>query len=244
MSNAAYLASRIKYSLLIVFLLVLNLLVVAFYDLELSRGVRLLSIAVLFIYYILKKGIKNKWITLSLLIFLVKDICFQVYEMSWGYKLYLLLGALAYITLVAERIPKLRNTKLSSSLIVITLLLILANSYTLHMLMETLSYQFKDLLEISLFYFYGAMMIILGVTAIVYNNKYNSNRSLLYTFLAFSFIFSDIAALFAYYFGFEMFYFFDRFFFIIAMGLFVNYGLNYKSAQEEYYQYELIDKNL
>ncbi|HCQ77352.1 MAG TPA: hypothetical protein DIV44_11135, partial [Leeuwenhoekiella sp.] len=65
-----------------------------------------------------------------------------------------------------------------------------------------------------------------------------------YIFFAFGFIFSDIAALFAYYFEFEIFYFFDRFFFLGAMAMLVQYGLNYESVKEEFYQYEMIDKNL
>ena len=87
-------------------------------------------------------------------------------------------------------------------------------------------------------------MMLLGVEAIAYNNKYNSTRSLIYTFFAFGFVFSDIAALFAYYFGFDIFYYFDRILFLSALGMYVHYSLNYESIREEYFQYEMIDKKL
>lgn len=226
--------------------LLLNLGVIGFYDLETSRLVRLVSIFSFLLYYVVAKKILNIWTITALLVLLIRDIFFQFYEQGWGYKFYLIFGTLFYLTIVLERLPKVSQIKFNPGVVLVTGLLVAANTYVLYIIMnmQMVTYTFHDSLEPILFYIYGAAMMVLGVQAISYNNKYNSNRSLMYIFFAFGFIFSDIAALFAYYFEFDVFYFFDRFFFISATALIVKYGLNYESVKEEYYQYEMIDKKL
>ncbi|WP_290478478.1 MULTISPECIES: hypothetical protein [unclassified Leeuwenhoekiella] len=188
----------------------------------------------------------NIWTVSALTLLFIRDIFFQFYEQGWGYKFYLIFGTLFYLTVVFERLPKFSELKFKPGVVLVTSLLVALNTYTLYIIMnmQMVTYTFHDNLEPILFYIYGAAMMVLGVQAILYNNKYNSNRSLLYIFFAFGFIFSDIAALFAYYFEFDLFYFFDRFFFIVATGLLVKYGLNFESVKEEYFQYEMIDKKL
>lgn len=229
------------YQLILVLVLV-NLLAIAFFDFEIGRLFRLISTGILFAYMFFKKQKANAWILMVIGLLVFKDVALQFYELAWGHKFYLLLGTLAYGVLVLERLPKLANIKINPSVIVVTSVLVAANTYTLYTIMDMLSYQFTDGVEITLFYLYGALMIILGVAAITYNNKYNSNRSLLFVFLAFGFIFADIAALFAYYFDFPTFYYLDRVLYLIGVGLLVNYGLNYESAKEEFFQYEMIEK--
>ena len=235
-----------KYLSFIGLLIVINLTIIALTDLETSRLTRLISIGTFFAYYLIKKELLNLWTVIAFLFFIGRDIFFQFYEEPWGYKSYLILGTLCYLTIVFERLPKISQINFKPGVVLITLILVAANTYTLYVIMNMsmVTYTFHDGVEPILLYVYGAAMMVLGVQAIAYNNKYNSNRSLLYIFFAFGFIFSDIAALFAYYFEFEIFYFFDRFFFLGAMAMLVQYGLNYESVKEEFYQYEMIDKNL
>ena len=244
MKITSYHRNRNSLIYLTVFLVLVNLVAIAMGNLQISRLVRLCSLAFFVTYYLLANGQKNKWITIALSVLLLKDIFFQFYEFSWGYKFYLGLGSLAYFCILKDRLPGVSNMSFNPVIIGITVLLVLANTYTLYMLMGMLSYTFNDNFEIALFYVYGALLIIIAVGAVINNNKYNSNRSLVYLFLALAFIFSDIAALFAYYFGQEELYYIDRLFFIAAGGLLLNYGLNTQDAREEFYQYEMIDKKL
>lgn len=226
-----------------VFLLILlNIIILLTLDLQLSRLARLISVAVFFVFYISTGKLKNIWVYLALFFFLGQEIFLQFYENSWGYKGYMTLGGLAYLVIIIECLPKFNRKPIRSGLIIVAILLILANAYTLHIIIDTLSIEFKDSFEIFLFYTYGALMMVLGLIAVIYNNKYNSTRSLRYAFLAFCFIFSDIAALFAYYFGFDYFYIISRLFFLVGIGLFVSYGLNFEIAREEIYEYEMINK--
>ena len=236
--------NRIYFLLFVILATLVNLTVIAFSDLESSRLTRLITVFLFFIYYTLDRQYFNIWMISALAFFVVKDIFFQFYEESWGYKLYLIFGTLGYITIVLERLPKISEITFKPAIVFITSLLVAANTYTLYIIMSMVTHTFHDGIEPVLLYLYGASMMLLGVEAIAYNNKYNSTRSLTYTFFAFAFIFSDIAALFAYYFNFDVFYFFDRFFFLSALGLYVHYGLNYESIKEEYFQYEMIDKKL
>ncbi|MFI8379435.1 hypothetical protein [Leeuwenhoekiella sp. NPDC079379] len=235
---------RIYFILFVTLAILVNLTVIAYMDLETSRLIRLITVFIFFIYYTLNRGFLNIWMLSVLAFFFVKDVFFQFYEEAWGYKLYLIFGTLGYLTIVLERLPKLSEIKFKPGIVLITTILVAANTYTLYIIMNMVSYTFHDGVEPVLLYLYGASMMLLGVEAIAYNNKYNSTRSLIYTFFAFGFVFSDIAALFAYYFGFEIFYYFDRFLFLSALGMYVHYSLNYESIREEYFQYEMIDKKL
>lgn len=242
--NSIKTRSNIYFVLLITLAIAVNLLVIGFSDLETSRLIRLTTVILFSLYFIIKKKYYSFWIFSALLFLCIKDVFFQFYEESWGYKLYLIFGTLAYVTIVLERLPKISEISFKLGIVLITSVLVAANTYTLYIIMNMVSYTFHDGVEPILLYLYGASMILLGVEAIAYNNKYNSSRSLIYTFFAFAFIFSDIAALFAYYFNFEIFYFFDRFLFLCALGMYIHYSLNYESIKEEDFQFKMIDKKL
>lgn len=157
----------------------------------------------------------------------------------------MVLGLLCYVNIIMERLPRFSSFKFKPWVILIALFLIAANTYILYVVlhMDVVTYTFHDAFEPILFCMYGAAMIILGIQAISYNSIYNNQRSLYYTFFVFGFIASDVTSLFAYYFGFEMYYFFDRFFFLTTLGIFVNYGLKYEGVKEEVNQYGMIDRN-
>lgn len=226
-----------------VFLLILlNILVVVTLDLQLSRVVRLFSVAAFFVFYISRRKSKNGWVYVALLFFLGQDICNQFYENAWGYKGYMICASLAYMAIVIECLPKFDPKNISPRLIVVAILLILANTYMLYIFINELLFTLRDDFEIFLFYVKGATFIVLLLMAVFYNNKYNSTRSLRYLFFAFCLIFSDIAILFAYYYGFESFYIFSTLFFLSGIGLLVSYGLNAEIVEEEIYEYEMINK--
>ena len=240
-----YLKRQSRGLLFLIFsLAVINLAVVFYADLDHSRIFRLLTMSLFFIFYFFKKEFNDKRMTAILLLFILRDIFFQFYEIPWGYKGYMFLGILILTAMTAEILPRLRGGSVSYLMVGVAVILVLANTFTMYSLMDTLSFEFHDELEVGLFYLYGALMIVLGAVAISYNNKYNSTRSLYYVVMVFGFLISDIAALLAYYFGYEKLYYLDRFCFIIGLGLFVNHALNYDRAREEIYQYEMIDKDL
>ena len=227
-------------------MLLVNIIVVLTTDLQVSRVTRLITVSVLFIFYISTKQVKNMWVSLGFCCFLLRDIFVQFFEQPLGFKGCILFGCISYIVIILECLPKFSLKKINLGLIAFATLLILANTCALHFIIEMLSLHFRDGFEVFLFYIYGAFMIMMCLIAISYNNKYNSTRSLRYILLVFLFyFFRPLWFLFAYYFEFEFFYILYSMFFVPG---YLDYsqamGLNNEIAREEIYQYEMINKNL
>ncbi|HBO29195.1 MAG TPA: hypothetical protein DD462_05315, partial [Leeuwenhoekiella sp.] len=87
--------------------------------------------------------------------------------------------------------------------------------------------------ELIFFYGYGIALIFLILAAFYYNHVLNSTRSLLYTFMVFGFMMSDIAACLAYYNKVTSLYYVDRGFFILSMAMLTHFGLNLHGAKRE-----------
>ncbi|RMB56229.1 hypothetical protein EAX61_15340 [Dokdonia sinensis] len=186
---------------------------------------------------------RNNYVLAVLFFFLLKDIFIQSYEEGVGYIMYLAFGILAYTTLVIERLPKLKEITLNKTLVFVSILLITANTYTLHVIMNMIGFVFESTTQVAMFYMYGAFMMILSVSAVAYNNQANSNRSLLFTFMVFAFILSDVTSLFAYYFGIEFCYYIDRVSYLLGFAFLINYGLNFSLIREEKQQLEQLIGN-
>lgn len=235
---------RKQFLIAILFLFVINGAIIFYTDVTQSRYIRLVSTALFLMAYIFMSKKRNRYVTTVLVFLLLKDVFIQSYEENSGYILYLAFGVLAYATLIVERLPKLKEIGFNSTLIFVSILLIAANTYTLHVIMNMIGFVFESAAQVAMFYSYGAFMMILAVVAVAYNNQANSNRSLLFTFIVFAFILSDITALFAYYFGIDFCYYIDRLSYLLGFVLLVNYGLNFGLMREEKQQLdELLDDN-
>jgi len=195
------------------------------------------------VFYLFSSSKRNKFILAALIFFVLKDIFIQQYEEQSGYLLYLFFGIMAYATIIIERLPRLKKIKFHGSVVLISMLLIAANTYTLSIIMDMIGHVFEDLWQVVAFYLYGAFMILLAVTAVAYNNQYNSNRSLLFIFMVFAFVISDIVSLFAYYFGIEFCFYLDRISYLLGFALLVNYGLNSKMVSDEDQELKLIESD-
>ncbi|WP_031428063.1 hypothetical protein [Flavimarina sp. Hel_I_48] len=231
------------FTIIVSVLLFINLSFVLFADLQSSRLARLVTVAFLFIFYLSRKQYKNSWVKAALIFFLIHEIFFQFYEYSIGLKGYVIVGCLAYMMVIVECFRKFSIRFFNTSFVILGALLLIVNMYMLYSAIEILNLVFRDSLDIALYYLYGSFMMIMAVIAVAYNTKYYSTRSLRYTLLVFCFLFSDVSALFAYYFDFELCYMFSLVFFILALSIFVTYGLNYEIEREENYQYEMIHSN-
>ncbi|WGK63737.1 hypothetical protein [Croceiramulus getboli] len=224
-------------------LIITNLAVVYFFGLDEIRLAVLTTTLVVFLYYVTFTPVKSRWIMAFFALFLLKDIAMFFYEYVLGYKLAILFGILSYLVLLRSiwgRVKSYGNNPLN---ILLTVVLVALNMYTLYVLMNQISYQFSDLSQVILFYTYGAIMMALGIAAVVYNNKFNSNRSLLFMFVAFGFIFADVASLLAYYFELDPFYYFDRSFVIVGLTVAVAFG-NRQEALDEMDQYLQMEEEL
>lgn len=171
----------------------------------------------------------------------LRDISIQYYEEPLGHMAFLIFGVLAYGALILERLPKLKEIRLNKMTLLISIILISANTYTLHILINMLEYRFGSAAHIFVFFTYGSLMMIMTFTAVSYNNIYNSTRSLVFVFLAIGFLVSDVTSLFAYYFEVEICFYLERLSYLIGLSFTVHYGLSTRIQLREKEDQRIMD---
>ena len=229
-----------KLPLITALVVLVNIVAVITADLEIMRIIRLLSIAVFIVYYISRASQKSFIVLCILGSLLIREIAVLFYETEIGHKMYLLLGIVAYGTICLERVDMLKVISRDRSALLFTLAFIVLNTFALIEITDLVSLSFRGPFEPYLFYVYGVFMIIFGAAAIIYNQIFNSNRSLAYILFMICFLTSDVTSLFAYYFGYEMLFYADRVVYAIGLGLFSYTVIETNIQLEETEQYEML----
>lgn len=243
MNYLNFIWKRYRFLVIAAVLLLVNVCVIFTTNLDHNRQIRLASTVCFLLFYLVSSKKRNPFILVTLLFFLGKDIAIQGYETYIGNIFYLLFGILAYGTLIVDRFQKIKTIKISSSLIFVSVLLVAANTYTLYIILDMVNYSFQNPFQVILFYTYGAFMMLMAITAVAYNNLYNSTRSFVFTLLVFSFVTSDVTSLLAYYYKIDFCYYIDRLTYLLGFIFLVNYGLNSDLEREEEEQLELLGES-
>ena len=229
-----------KLPLITTFLVLVNAAAVFTADLEIMRIIRLCTIAVFIVYYISRTSHKSIIVLIILASLLARDIAVLFYETEIGHKMYLILGIVAYGTICLERGDMLKVISRDKSALLFTLIFIVFNTFALNEITSLVNLGFQGPFEPYLFYIYGVFMIVFASTAIIYNQVFNSNRSLAYILFMICFLTSDVTSLFAYYFGYDMLFYADRVVYAIGLGLFSYTVIETNSQLEEAEQYEML----
>ena len=229
-----------KLPLITTFLVLVNAAAVFTADLEIMRIIRLCTIAVFIVYYISRTSHKSIIVLTILASLLARDIAVLFYETEIGHKMYLILGIVAYGTICLERGDMLKVISRDKSALLFTLIFIVFNTFALNEITSLVNLGFQGPFEPYLFYVYGVFMIVFASTAIIYNQVFNSNRSLAYILFMICFLTSDVTSLFAYYFGYDMLFYADRVVYAIGLGLFSYTVIETNSQLEEAEQYEML----
>lgn len=229
-----------KLPLITTFLVLVNAAAVFTADLEIMRIIRLCTIAVFIVYYISRTSHKSIIVLTILASLLARDIAVLFYETEIGHKMYLILGIVAYGTICLERGDMLKVISRDKSALLFTLIFIVFNTFALNEITSLVNLGFQGPFEPYLFYIYGVFMIVFASTAIIYNQVFNSNRSLAYILFMICFLTSDVTSLFAYYFGYDMLFYADRVVYAIGLGLFSYTVIETNSQLEEAEQYEML----
>ena len=197
-------------------LLILNFVVIYRFNLDYSRGSRLFSTVMVFLLLILK-GSEYKRILISFSLFVLADILLFYYENDLFNALTFLTRTSAYILLILVVVPELKGLKANlfqKSLFVVVFCL---NFGMLVLLVDMVPSTFHyDTMEF-LFYLYGLAMMGMVIAAISYSNRFSSRKSFYFASATLCLVFSDITSFIAYYLDFHLFYFADRFFYILAI---------------------------
>jgi len=222
----------VKLEWLTVILLIVNFFATYSFDLETFRLTRMISLAVLVLYFLFHKRVKGLLLVIAFAFFMSREVGYQFFESLWGTEWYMASAMLGYLFLFLDRLPFIKYG-FSIWIIVLALILIAATLTILVTLGELARPNLNSHAELIFFYGYGIALIFLILAAFYYNHVLNSTRSLLYTFMVFGFMMSDIAACLAYYNKVTSLYYVDRGFFILSMAMLTHFGLNLHGAKRE-----------
>ena len=76
------------------------------------------------------------------------------------------------------------------------------------------------------FYVFGSAIIALLLSSLYYYYRVGSRRSIIFCFLAYSWLITDVASCFAYYVSVYEMYYLERIAYVASLFLLINYGLN------------------
>ncbi|GGD91719.1 hypothetical protein [Planktosalinus lacus] len=225
-----------KYTQLIILTLILiavNMYVIAFLDMSQSRMMRVLSVFLFFIFFIFYKNYWKGFVFLALILFMLRDLFIINYEIP-AYKTSSFLFTIsAYISLIYFSIKKLKISGFTPAILIFAISLIGLNIFNLYYLSEILNEGLDNGFQLILFYLQGGTLLVLGFAAYLYYDRYFGKTPLHYLYFVIAFIFSDLCGLAAYFYKIEAAFFLERFFYLIALSLLVNFALTTSSSKNE-----------
>ncbi|MDT0555942.1 hypothetical protein [Patiriisocius hiemis] len=209
-----------------IFLILINLLVIYFYDLQVSRYVRLASTTIVLVYSLFYKGYKFKFLFVALLAFLIKDIFVLDYEDPFSKTMSFVFGNFAYILVVLLVLLKVKFKKSTPIILVFVLTLVILNVVNVFYLSDIIVQKLDNTTQYVLFMLQSVLLILLGLVGFSYNERYVGKTPLLFLYLVMSIIMCDLAGLAAYFFEFQVAFYFERIFYLLSLILLLNFSIN------------------
>jgi hypothetical protein len=227
-----------KLPILFVLLVVLNVVVIAMFDLGTSRTVRLITVGVLFLFYIFHTKRKHKGVAFILLFLFLKDFGMLYYYEFIGNSVYFLLGTIAYIGVILESVY-LKKSPLDMGVVLGFVLCLLIGITSVFLLYDSLSSAFLETLNVPLFFLYGIFSLLMVFAAINYNKVYNSSRSFIFICLTLCFCLSDFLSYIAFYLNLDFLFYPERISYILGISVLIFFDLNtvLKEKEENEMQY-------
>ena len=223
---------KISLLLLGVFLVLINFLLMYFFNEMVDRLARCISTLIFFLIYIIQ--IKPKFrpvIVFSL--FLICDAALIFYEDPAFMTLTYISRMVAYSVLILNVSGDLKRIKFGKVQGFIAALVIALNVYMVTNVVDMVPEATNDLMYTLLFYVYVLILLVLAIVAISYHSRYSNLKSFYYLCACFSLIFSDLLYFILYYLHFEFFKYADRFFNIIGLMCFVVFLILKKDSEYE-----------
>ncbi len=216
-----------------ILLILVNVSVIFFYDIEVSRTVRLASFIALLGYLFFKSGIKKNLLVMALLFLLVRDVAVLFYESPLFKTISLLCTILVYTTICLFTFRRLPMVRFSMTVVVFSIVILILNIFNVYYLSDIIIPSLDNDVQLILFFIQSAVMLFMGLFAFLYNESYEGKQSLHLLFCVLAFIFSDLGGLAAYFFGFEPAFYAERIFYIIAASFIIDYTINFKPAEDK-----------
>ncbi|MDX1463732.1 MAG: hypothetical protein R3359_11795 [Marinirhabdus sp.] len=213
------------------FLVVCNLLVIQFFDIQASRWARLTSFIILFVLFgIQKKHIHPLLVTVLIFLFL-RDIAVLFYEKPLLKTLAFVGSIGAYVTSIFFVMGRLNFSELTAKVWLFILAMVGINIFNVYYLSDVIIPSLDNSIQLVLFFTQSAVILFLALFAYLYFEYFEGKHPMQYLFFAFAFIMADLCGLVAYFFGVEPAYFLERTFYILGLALLINFARNYRSEK-------------
>ena len=187
-----YLPGRyLKLTILAVILLIVNMLVIHYLEIDKSRVLRVISILSLFVFFLYYKTHSEKLVLFALLLFMVRDKMILDYESSLLKTISFILTIAGYISILLLTIKKLKISKSTPLIILLVIILIALNVFNVYYLSDIIRAGLDTQLQYILFFVQGGILILLGFAAFMYNERFQGKTPLIYLYMVLCFVLSD-----------------------------------------------------
>ena len=231
--NTQYLPGKyLKLTVLAVLLLVVNLLVIHYFEVDKSRILRVVSVLCLLLFFLYYKAYSERLVLFGLLIFLIRDTMILDYENSLFKTISFFLTIAAYSGILMLTLNKLKISKSTPLIILLVALLILLNVFNVYYLSDIIKSGLDTQLQFILFFAQGGVLIVLGFAAFMYNERFQGKTPLIYLYMVLCFVLSDCWGLAAYFYKADAAYYPERIFYLLGIVFLINFALNTKRQKK------------
>ncbi|TYB80317.1 hypothetical protein ES676_01210 [Bizionia saleffrena] len=206
-------------------LFLMNIYVIQFYGLDVSRRACLISNLVLLCFFLAYRGFKNKKLLIAFLFLILGDILMLNFENIINKNLTLLSIIIGYSFISLHIFLKINKIKTKKGLFRVVAVSLTALTIMLVTIIDVVDFKLSGIIHKLLFYIYGIAIIFMLILVSIYNFRYYSLQSTLCVYFVLGLFLSDIFVLIAYYLDFEIFYFPNRIFYLLGTSMLVWYSI-------------------
>lgn len=212
--------------ILTVILVLINFFIIYTYGYYERRLARLISICCYIVVFLMFKGGKHRKILLIFLFLGAVDVLGLFYE----YGLIDIIGPLvkltAYLLIINEVIKKVKIKNINKPVSLFFIIVVLLNLLLVFQTVWSIFFKIDNYAESVIYLLYGFVNVATCVVALNYNFIYGTKRSIHFLFFVLSLIMSDASWFIAYYLKFNTPFYFDIFFYLLALSFIIIYSLD------------------
>lgn len=208
---------------LTIFLLVVNLIVFGYFGDFISRIVRFITMVLFFLMALLPKYFKSSALIIFFA-FVINDFLLIYFESSINQDLVLFIRLCAYLLMARLVQPYLKKIKVELFQGIIFGVVLILNLVLLYSLNDSInSGGDVTILDELLFYGYGTAIFVTVGIAFTFYNRYTDKGSVFFVIAVMALVMSDFTYFIGFYLGFREFYYLDRAFNIVGVGVLLHF---------------------
>ncbi len=211
---------RLRWFLFLSILVLCNVLTIHFFtDFE-ARIVRVFSVFLFILLFIINKRYKGPLIFSVLILLFLSDILVTFKEI-FIHRAGMIINIIVYLVLLVHVLITQKTKKLNNLVMGLYAFLVILNTYTLTIMLRDETDHSKKIL----LFIYGTVMITTCLLAGSYTIKSNIKKSMYFKLCVFGFCFSDLCAFLAYNFDVHAMFYLDRTVYVFSLYFMTKYAM-------------------